>query len=213
MPCMDQGLALRAEDARDAMTVAFADEDQERAIVHEQKRPTHCDKYTAGRPRNVRCRLRPLWSDSGTRVANQIPCSAKNVVGARIREYGPCEVPSRAAHVCRGEWAMIVSHSGRSSRRPSREDGLATGVRGGLGAVVARGAPGPLNAIHRDRGRPAARGVSFPRHGTSCDERGGCGRARGGGRGRTEVSFDVRQSCGNEWRADSRVAMRVLRWN
>jgi hypothetical protein len=102
MPSMDQGLALRAGDARDAMTVAFADEDQERAIVHEQKRANHCDKYAAGRPRNVRCRLRPLWSDSGTRVANQIPCSAKDVVGVRIREYGPCEVPSRAAHVCRG---------------------------------------------------------------------------------------------------------------
>jgi hypothetical protein len=163
MPCMDQPLALGAEDARDAMTVAFADDAQGRAIVHEQKRATHCDKYPAGRRGNVRCRLRPLWSDSGTRVAYQIPCSAKDVVGARDL----------------------------------------------LGAVVVRGAPGPLKAMHRDRGHPAARGVALPRHGTICDERGRCGRVRGGGRGDIEVSFDVRQSCVNEWRADNRVAMRV----
>ena len=108
MPSMDQALALRAEDALDVMTAAFADEDQGwRTIVHEEKRTANWEKFSAEGPGKVRCRLRPLWSDSGTRVANQIPGSAKNVVGARMKEYGPCEVPGRAAQMCAGARGVI----------------------------------------------------------------------------------------------------------
>jgi hypothetical protein len=193
MPSMDQALALRAEDALDAMTAAFVDEDQGwRTIVHEERRTANCEKYPAEGPQRVRCELRPLWSDSGTRVSNQVPCSAKNVVGPRIGEYSPCGVPFRAAQVCAHARGMVVPQWGRSSRRPAR-------------------ARGHMNAIHPGRWHPAL-GVARPRHGIIRDEPGGCGRARGGGRRGTEVSFDVRQSCGNEWRAGNRVAMRVSQW-
>jgi hypothetical protein len=211
MPCMDRALALRAEEAFDAMTAAFADEDRWRVIVHEQKGAANCGKCPIERQGNLRCQLRPLWSDSGSPVPNQIPRSPKDVVDARIREYDPCELPSRAAHVCADGWGMVVAECGGRSGRPAPEDGLATSVCGPR-RVVARDAPGHLNAIHRDRGHAATPGR---RASAACKRRRRAGRLRSrAGRWSpgTEVSFDVRQSCANEWRAGNRVAMRVSPW-